>query len=84
VAKIRNQQALALKQTEAEVAEIEDKMHLAREKAKVDAVFYASAKSAESEKMRLTPQYLELARIQVCLCVRAAASCRLLHMCLSH
>jgi len=64
VAKIRNMQAIALKQTDAEVAEIEDKMHLAREKARVDAIYYASLKSAEAEKLRLTPEYLELARIQ--------------------
>ena len=65
MAKIRNMQAIALKQTDAEVAEIEDKMHLAREKARVDAIYYASLKSAEAEKLRLTPEYLELARIQV-------------------
>lgn len=48
-----------------EVATIEDKMHLAKEKARVDAVYYATLKSAEAEKLRLTPQYLELVRLQV-------------------
>jgi hypothetical protein len=41
-----------------------DKMHLAREKARVDAEHYKSIKMAEANKLRFTPEYLEYTKWQ--------------------
>lgn len=43
---------------------IEDATHLARQKARVDAEHYAHLKLAEVNRLKLTPEYLELQKIQ--------------------
>eukprot|EP00037_Helgoeca_nana_P032812 m.415473 g.415473 ORF g.415473 m.415473 type:complete len:320 (-) comp29640_c0_seq1:1886-2845(-) len=63
VAKIAIDAQLEEKQTLQRMSAIEDATHLARQKAQVDAEFYAHQKSAESNKLKLTSEYLELQKI---------------------
>ena len=44
--------------------QIEDSIHLAREKAKSDAEFYTIQKQAEANKLLLTKEYLELKKYE--------------------
>ncbi|XP_072843087.2 erlin-1 [Pogona vitticeps] len=60
VAKIQYQQKMMKTLTEKRISELEDAAFLAREKAKADAEFYTAQKAADSNKLRLTPAYLEL------------------------
>ncbi|KAM8806175.1 erlin-1 [Eudromia elegans] len=60
VAKIHYQQKIMEKETEKRISEIEDAAFLAREKAKADAEYYSARKLADSNKLKLTPEYLEL------------------------
>ncbi|XP_010212968.1 PREDICTED: erlin-1 [Tinamus guttatus] len=60
VAKIHYQQKIMEKETEKRISEIEDAAFLAREKAKADAEYYTARKLADSNKLKLTPEYLEL------------------------
>merc|ERR1719495_1264162 len=60
VAKIRYEQNILEKESNQKIAEIEDSIHLAREKAKSDAEFYRIQKQAEANKLLLTSEYLEL------------------------
>uniref|UniRef100_A0A8D0G7J6 Erlin-1 n=1 Tax=Sphenodon punctatus TaxID=8508 RepID=A0A8D0G7J6_SPHPU len=64
VAKIQYQQKVMEKETEKRISEIEDAAFLAREKAKADAEYYAAQKTAGSNKLKLTPAYLELMEYQ--------------------
>ncbi|XP_043912670.1 erlin-1 [Protopterus annectens] len=64
VAEIHYQQKVMEKETEKKISEIEDAAFLAREKAKADAEYYTSQKAAESNRLKLTPQYLELKKYQ--------------------
>ncbi|XP_037534969.1 erlin-1 [Nematolebias whitei] len=64
VAEIQFKQKVMEKETEKKISEIEDAAFLAREKAKADAEFYTAAKSAEANRMKLTPEYLELMKYQ--------------------
>ncbi|GLD66532.1 erlin-1 [Lates japonicus] len=52
------------KETEKRISEIEDAAFLAREKAKADAEYYTAAKFAEANRLKLTPEYLELMKYQ--------------------
>lgn len=45
------------------IAAIEDELHLGREKAYADAVYYARIKEAESNDRLLTDNFLEYTRI---------------------
>merc|ERR1719219_218185 len=60
VAKIQYEQNIMEKESNQKIAEIEDSIHLAREKAKSDAEFYRIQKQAEANKLLLTSEYLEL------------------------
>uniref|UniRef100_A0A669BVU8 Erlin-1 n=1 Tax=Oreochromis niloticus TaxID=8128 RepID=A0A669BVU8_ORENI len=64
VAEIQFQQKVMEKETEKKISEIEDAAFLAREKAKADAEFYTAAKFAEANRVKLTPEYLELMKYQ--------------------
>lgn len=64
VAKIHFQQKVMEKETEKRISEIEDSAYLARERARADAEFYTAQMFAESNKLKLTPQYLELMKYQ--------------------
>ncbi|XP_077180288.1 erlin-1-like [Paroedura picta] len=64
VAKIQYQQKIMETLIGKRISELEDAAFLAREKAKADANFYTAQKAAISNKMKLTPAYLELAKYQ--------------------
>jgi len=64
VAKIQWDQKIMEKESEKKMAEIEDMTHLGREKAKADAEYYKAQRQAESYKLVLTPEYLEMKRIE--------------------
>ncbi|XP_061448461.1 erlin-2 isoform X2 [Rhineura floridana] len=60
VAEITYGQKVMEKETEKRISEIEDAAFLAREKAKADAESYTAMKMAEANKLKLTPEYLQL------------------------
>merc|ERR1712062_601692 len=64
VAKIQYERMIMEKESNQKIAEIEDSIHLAREKAKSDAEFYRIQKQAEANKLLLTPEYIEMKRIE--------------------
>lgn len=64
VARIQWDQKIMEKESEQKIAEIEDMTHIAREKAKADAEFYRISRDAEANKVKLTKEYLELAKYQ--------------------
>merc|ERR1712141_858991 len=64
VAKIQYERMIMEKESNQKIAEIEDSIHLAREKAKSDAEFYRVQKQAEANKLLLTPEYIEMKRIE--------------------
>ncbi|EMP37935.1 Inhibitor of nuclear factor kappa-B kinase subunit alpha [Chelonia mydas] len=64
VAKIHYRQKVMEKETEKRISEIEDAVLLARERTKADAEYYTAQKMADSNKLKLTPAYLELKKYQ--------------------
>lgn len=63
VSTINSKRLITEKEAEKTIAEIEDRMHQAREKAIADADAYKALKEAEANAKRLTPEYLELQHI---------------------
>ncbi|CAM4726852.1 unnamed protein product [Leuciscus chuanchicus] len=64
VAGIHFQQKVMEKETEKKISEIEDAAFLARERARADAEYYTAEKFAEANRLKLTPEYLELMKYQ--------------------
>merc|ERR1719412_117672 len=64
VAKIQYERMIMEKESNQRINEIEDHIHLAREKSKSDAEFYRVHKMAEANKLLLTPEYIEMKRIE--------------------
>nr|CAB3243517.1 erlin-1 [Phallusia mammillata] len=64
VSKIQFEQKIMEKETQRRISEIEDQSHLARMKARTDAECYKATKEAEANGLKLTPQYLELKKIE--------------------
>ncbi len=64
VAKIQYEQKILGKESEKRIAEIEAEMHLARERSLADANKYKSDTESESNKKKLTPEYLQWAMYQ--------------------
>lgn len=64
VAKIQYEQRILEQESLRKMAQIEDEMHLSREKMQADAEFYTKAKLAEANKMLLSPEFLELKRYE--------------------
>ena len=64
VAKIQFDQKIMEKESQKKISEIEDATLVARQKARADAEFYAAQKMTESNRLKLTPEYLELQRIK--------------------
>jgi regulator of protease activity HflC (stomatin/prohibitin superfamily) len=60
VARIQYEQKISGKESEQRIAEIEAEMHLARERSMADANKYKSDTEAESNKQKLTPEFLKL------------------------
>merc|ERR1719229_1416469 len=64
VAKIKYEQNIQEKESMRKMEAINDNVHLAKEKSRADAEFYKIQKQAESNKLLLTPQFLELRRYE--------------------
>ncbi|KAI3980926.1 hypothetical protein MKX01_025491 [Papaver californicum] len=64
VSKIRMEQMLTEKTSAKMQEEIDNQLYLAREKSLADADFYKVIKEAEANKLKLTPEFLELKFIQ--------------------
>ncbi|XP_062162452.1 uncharacterized protein LOC133869461 [Alnus glutinosa] len=64
VSKIIMEQKLTEKESTRKQQEIENQIYMAREKSLADADFYRVMKEAEANKLKLTPQYLELKFIE--------------------
>ncbi|CAF1050522.1 unnamed protein product [Adineta steineri] len=64
VAKIQYEQKILSKESEKKIAEIEAEMHLARERSLADANKYKSDTEAESNKVKLSPEYLQWSMYQ--------------------
>ncbi|KAL5723169.1 hypothetical protein ACHQM5_006594 [Ranunculus cassubicifolius] len=64
VSKIQMEQKLMEKDSGRRTQEIENQMYMAREKSLADADFYKVLKEAEANKLKLTPEFLELMFIQ--------------------
>ncbi|KAE8618669.1 hypothetical protein XENTR_v10009445 [Xenopus tropicalis] len=64
VAEIKYGQKVMEKETEKKISEIEDSAFVAREKAKADAEYYTSQKTADANRLKLTPEYLQLVKYQ--------------------
>uniref|UniRef100_A0A8C9ZUQ3 ER lipid raft associated 2 n=1 Tax=Sander lucioperca TaxID=283035 RepID=A0A8C9ZUQ3_SANLU len=60
VAEIKFGQKVMEKETEKRISEIEDGAFLAQQRARADAEFYTSQRVAEANKLKLTPEYLQL------------------------
>lgn len=59
-----HKQTIAEKETQKRISQLEDESHLASQRAKADAEFYRVQKEAEANRLLLTPEYLELRRIE--------------------
>ncbi|KAA0184993.1 Erlin-2-B [Fasciolopsis buskii] len=55
---------LAAQEHERQISAIADATQLARAKSRADAEYYRAMREAESSRLRLTPEYLELAKFQ--------------------
>ncbi|KAF6169261.1 hypothetical protein GIB67_013691 [Kingdonia uniflora] len=66
VSKILMAQKLMEKDSSKRQQEIENHMYMAREKSLADADFYKVMKEAEANKLKLTPEYLELSDNIMC------------------
>ncbi|KAI3949110.1 hypothetical protein MKW92_019125 [Papaver armeniacum] len=64
VSKIHMEQMLSEKASAQRQEEIDNQMYLAREKSLADADYYKVIKEAEANKLKLTPEFLELKFIQ--------------------
>jgi regulator of protease activity HflC (stomatin/prohibitin superfamily) len=60
VSQIQYQQKIMEKESEKKIAEIEVTMHTSREKSLADAAYYKALKEIDSNKAKLTPEYLKL------------------------
>lgn len=64
VSKIQYEQKVTEKESQKRMSQIEDEAQYARQKSKADGEFYKAQKEAEANKLKLTPQFLELKRYE--------------------
>nr|CAD1822595.1 unnamed protein product [Ananas comosus var. bracteatus] len=64
VSKILMEQKLMERDSTKRQQEIENQMYIAREKSQADASYYRVTKEAEANRLKLTPEYLELKFIE--------------------
>ncbi|XP_051551927.1 erlin-2-like isoform X2 [Myxocyprinus asiaticus] len=64
VSEINFEQKVMEKETEKKISEIEDGAFLARQRAKADAELYTAQRAAEANKLKLTPEYLQLMKFK--------------------
>ncbi|KAK9901141.1 hypothetical protein M0R45_002269 [Rubus argutus] len=74
VSKILMEQKLMEKDSSRRQEEIENAMYLAREKSLADADFYKVMREAEANKLKLTPQFLELSLLRPLLIIQKSSS----------
>eukprot|EP00080_Pristionchus_pacificus_P010769 PDM70789.1 erl-1 [Pristionchus pacificus] len=63
VASIQQAQIVHEKETQVTISRLDDEAHLARQRAHADAQLYNAQREAEANRLLLTPEYLELKRI---------------------
>lgn len=63
VHRIASASKLLEQETLQNISRIQDEMHLAKERARADAVYYAEERTSAANKLKLTPEYLELMRL---------------------
>lgn len=64
VNKIQWDQKIMQQESEKKIAEIQDMAYVASEKAKADALLYKAKQEAEANRLKLTPEYLELKKYE--------------------
>jgi hypothetical protein len=64
VAKIQYERQILEKESIQKMAQIDDEIHLAKEKSRTDADFYRVAKEAEANRLLLTSEFLELKKFE--------------------
>ncbi|CAJ0935895.1 unnamed protein product, partial [Mesorhabditis belari] len=64
VAAVEYKQVIAQKEAQKTVNKLEDEIHIAKEKANADASFYKAQKQAEANAKLLSPQFLDLKKIE--------------------
>ena len=64
VEKVQLEQQLLQKENQQQISEIENKMHSDKERAQADAELYRALKEAEANKIRLTPEFLQLEAVR--------------------
>lgn len=64
VASIQQEQIVHEKEAQVTISRLDDEAHLARQRAHADAENYRAQKASEVNKLLLTPDYLELKRIE--------------------
>lgn len=64
ISKIQYEQRIMEKESERKIAEIEVLMSVNKEKSLADAAYYKALKEVESNKAKLTPEYLELVKYE--------------------
>lgn len=64
VARIQFDQKIMEKESYQRMSEIEDLIHVAKQRSRTDADFYQVQKQAEANRLLLTPEYLELKRTE--------------------
>jgi len=64
VAKIQHEQRIMEKESDRKIAEIEVTMHVNKEKSLADASFYKAQKETESNKAKLTAEFLEMTKYE--------------------
>ena len=64
VSRIQYEQKILGKESEKRIAEIEAEMHLARERSLADANKYKSDTETESNKLKLSPEFLQWSKYQ--------------------
>ncbi|CDW53098.1 Band 7 domain containing protein [Trichuris trichiura] len=64
VGRIQYEQRINEKETQKRISELEDQTYLAKIQSSADAEYYKMAKVAEANTLLLTPEYLELKRIE--------------------
>ncbi len=61
---VKLERQLKSRQNEQQLAEIANEMHVAKERAEADAELYRAQKEAEANRLRLTPQLLQLEAVR--------------------
>uniref|UniRef100_UPI00358FBA87 erlin-2-B-like isoform X1 n=1 Tax=Myxine glutinosa TaxID=7769 RepID=UPI00358FBA87 len=64
ISRIQYEQRVLEKETERKISELEDNAYLARQKNKADAEFYTAMQTAEANRLKLTPEFLQSMKLK--------------------